>query len=109
MGSTIFQFCFNIVPIGFRKLLKPVRKCLFRDNVQLLMYLDDWLINDDSIEDYNCLVNCTLAISQLMGFLLNLRKSYLYPSLNLTWLGLHWNTHERLVADAGGRSFPPSP
>lgn len=60
MGS-ILQFCtlpfsLNIAPRISTKLLQPVRKLLYRGNVQVLMYLDNWLIIGDSVEDCKCMV-----------------------------------------------------
>lgn len=79
-----FTFGLKVAP----KLLQPVRKRLPRVKVQVLMYLDDWLIISDSIENCNHMVNRTFAISQSMGFLFNLRKSYFSLSLSLTLLDL---------------------
>ena len=62
------------------------------------MYLDDWLIIGDSIEDYKRIVIRTLAMYQLMGFFFNLRKSHLLPSLNITWLRRQWSAHGESVA-----------
>ena len=96
-GGRIFQFRvmpfgLNIAPRIFSRMLHPVQQALVGEGVQVLMYLDDWLIYASSPEDCVRMVEKTLQIGCRMGLLFNLGKSHLTPTQNLQWLGMCWDS-----------------
>ena len=96
-GEQIFQFRvlpfgLNIAPRVFSQMMHPVHQALVREGVQVMMYLDDWLIYASSPEDCAHMVERTLAVGRSMGLLFNLEKSHLQPTQCLQWLGMSWDS-----------------
>ena len=96
-GGRVFQFRvmpfgLNIAPRVFTRILRPVHQALVREGVQVLMYLDDWLIYASSSEDCLRMVKRTLEVGRGMGLLFNLEKSHLLPTQSLQWLGMSWDS-----------------
>ena len=84
-GGRIYQFRvmpfgLNIAPRIFSQMLHPVQQALVREGVQVLMYLDDWLIYASSPGDCVRMVEKTLEMGSSMGLLFNLGKSHLTPT-----------------------------
>ena len=102
-GATIYQFRvmpfgLNIAPRVFTRILRPVHKRLAMEGVQVLMYLDDWLIYAESLEECRKMVATTLAVGAAMGIRFNLPKSHLEPTTSLQWLGLTWESTSSSVS-----------
>lgn len=60
--------------------------------VNVLMYLDDWLIWAPSEEDCRVTVKVSLAVIKGKGFLINWKKSRLALAQTFQWIGLEWET-----------------
>ena len=88
----VMPFGLNIAPRVFSRMLHPVQQALVRAGVQVLMYLDDWMVYASSPEDCVRMVDKTLEIGRSMGLLFNLEKSHLCPTQTLQWLGMEWNS-----------------
>ena len=102
-GGDTYQFCvlpfgLNIAPRVFSKILQPVHSRLANLGVQIMMYLDDWLIMAPSSQQCEAMVRTTLRVGQEMGLLFNLAKSHLTPTTSLQWLGMTWDTTASTVA-----------
>ena len=96
-GKRIFQFRvlpfgLNIAPRVFSLMMHPVHQALVREGVQVLMYLDDWLIYASSPEECSRMVDRTLEVGRGMGLLFNIEKSHLQPTQRLQWLGMCWDS-----------------
>ena len=80
-------FGLNTSPFVFTKLLKPVVNCLRKNGFQSVVYLDDFLCIENSIEKCNANSHETITLLQRLGFLINERKSCLTPSTRCRYLG----------------------
>ena len=88
----VLPFGLNLAPRIFTKIMCPVHNILSDHGVEILMYLDDWLIFASSYEECERMVNTTLHIGQSMGLLFNLDKSHLTPTQSIQWLGMMWHS-----------------
>jgi hypothetical protein len=61
------------------------------------MYLDDWLINEDSLEQSEISTQKLVALCQHLGITLNREKSELIPTQRLIYLGMEIDTSLGLV------------
>jgi len=92
-GNQIYQFKvlpfgLNIAPRVFSKMLQPVQARLVKMGVQILMYLDDWLISAVTPRECRSMIQKTLEIGTSMGLQFNIQKSHLSPTPSIKWLGL---------------------
>ena len=98
-------FQFNVLPFGltsapriFTKILKPVFSKMREEGFCVLGYIDDSLILGETREE------CTRAterLSQLLtelGFTINLEKSVLIPSKQITFLGYVLNSRNMTIS-----------
>ena len=102
-GKSIFQFRvlpfgLNIAPRVFSKMMRPVHSRLASLGVNILMYLDDWLVMAPSERQCKEMVRITLEVGETMGLHFNLKKSQLVPSRSIQWLGMRWDSHSATVA-----------
>ncbi|XP_045127719.1 uncharacterized protein LOC123514137 [Portunus trituberculatus] len=63
---------------------------LHLQGINVLAYLDDWVIWDKTYELTAKAVNTTINLLRDLGFLINIPKSHLLPSTDLEWLGVRW-------------------
>ena len=94
----VLPFGLNIAPRIFSKMMHPVHVALAQKGVNLLMYLDDWLVFAPSSEECAWMVEETLSVGAEMGLLFNLPKSHLSPSTSRQWLGLVWDSTTETVS-----------
>ena len=82
--------CFGLGPAPriFAKLLKISIAILRRINVRIIVYLDDMLLMNQTIEDLNMTRNTLIFLLQQLGFIINLKKSVLSENKKLEFLGL---------------------
>ena len=92
------HFQFSALPFGlalspyiFTRVVKPVGTYAHRQGLNLLQYLDDWLLTSNSKE--NCTAwTCWLTnISESLGLLVNLLKSDLEPSQEFQFIGIKFD------------------
>lgn len=58
--------------------------------INMMMYLDDWLIKSLSQEQAFCDLQLTMMEVQRIGFLINIDKLMLMPTQKLISLGVNW-------------------
>lgn len=94
-NGLLYQY--NCLPFGlscapriFTKLLKPLITSLREKGMMLVVYLDDFLI----LENSECVVNVRLTVELLsdLGFLINYPKCSLIPSNICTFLGFVYDS-----------------
>ena len=89
----LYEFCclcfrFSPAPLVFTKLLKVPISLLRNLNVRIIIYLDDMLLMASSLEDLLMARDTLIFIIQHLGFLINIKKSYLEPTPTLEFLGV---------------------
>lgn len=101
--NNIYEFCcmpfgLTSAPRVFTKLLKPVIHILRKQKIKSVIYLDDFLIMNESYE--NCLENIRTSISLLerLGFVVNYKKSVLTPVRCIEYLGFTFNSCDLTIA-----------
>ena len=88
----LYEFCclcfgLSPAPLVFTKLLKVPISLLRKLNVRIIIYLDDMLLMASSLEDLLMARDTLIFILQHLGFLINIKKSYLEPTSTLEFLG----------------------
>ena len=94
----VLPFGLNIAPRVFTKVLRPVHARLATMGVNIMMYLDDWLVFAPTRHDCAEMVRLTLQLGSEMGLAFNLEKSSLHPTQTLQWLGMSWDTTHSTLA-----------
>ena len=87
----MLPFGLNIAPRVFTKITRTVAVLLVDEGVQVLMYLDDWLVQGMSEEEARTATATTLSVCRDLGFRFNIPKSLLSPTQTITWLGMRWD------------------
>ncbi|KAJ8917013.1 hypothetical protein NQ315_012931 [Exocentrus adspersus] len=95
---TCLPFGLCTAPYIFTKILKPVVKQLRLEGLKTVVYLDDWLIIGQSIQECKNSVNKTVKILEHLGFIINKEKSKLTPSQERTFLGFRYNTSKMTIS-----------
>ena len=93
MGGVPYQFrvlCFGLTtaPQVFTRLMAPISAILHRYGIRMLRYLDDWLILAESRTTCIRARDRLLHLCEELGLQVNLRKSSLVPSQDMTYLGM---------------------
>lgn len=84
-------------PRVFTKMVSVVAAFLRTQNVRLVVYLDDWLVvNQSKNQLYQDRKKC-LDLLNSLGFLINREKSSLVPTQNLIYLGGQFHLDKGLV------------
>ena len=94
----VLPFGLNIAPRVFSKVLQPLHSILTNLGVQIVMYLDDWLIFAPTESQCRWMVDTTLRVGKDMGILFNKEKSHLSPTTSLQWLGMMWNSKDTTLS-----------
>ncbi|XP_068238425.1 uncharacterized protein [Palaemon carinicauda] len=84
-------FGLNIAPRVLTKLAETIVQQLRLQGVQVMAYMDDWLVWVAS--ETECLQASKKVIQFLehLGFKINAKKSGLSPAQKFQWLGIHWD------------------
>ncbi|KAK3885972.1 hypothetical protein Pcinc_009856 [Petrolisthes cinctipes] len=93
MFAQVFLFLFRIKTLSLPS--PSVRSECGTSHLQLqginvIAYLDDWVIWDTSHELTARAVNTATCLLSKLGFLINVSKSHLLPSTDVEWLGIRW-------------------
>ena len=80
-------FGLSTSPFIFIKLTKPVIAVLRKRGVLCLVYLDDFLILENSKQECRKNVKLTVSLLENLAFLVNYEKSYLQPKQTCKFLG----------------------
>jgi hypothetical protein len=93
------QWEFMCLPFGlasaphvFTKILKPIVGLLRKQGIRLIIYLDDILLMASTAETLSHHVALTVALLELLGFVVNYQKSQLNPVQSLEFLGFQINS-----------------
>lgn len=96
-----YLYEFNCLPFGlctapyvFTKLLKPVAHTLRSNGLISVIYLDDLLLIGASKTECMNNIQETRSLLESLGFVLNLEKCQLEPSMTCKFLGFIFNTKE---------------
>ncbi|CAB4031124.1 Hypothetical predicted protein, partial [Paramuricea clavata] len=79
-------------PRVFTKILKPIVGLLRKQGIRLIIYLDDILLIASTAETLSHYVTLTVALLELLGFVVNYQKSQLNPVQSLEFLGFQINS-----------------
>ena len=107
-AGTVYQFralCFGLstAPQVFTRVFTQVGRWLRLLNIRVLLYLDDWLVLDQTRSKILRDVDVILRLSQELGFLVNLEKSSLLPSRQALYLGMEINSETFWVSPSERR------
>ncbi len=94
----LMPFGLKVAPAIFTRLIRVMCSALTLRGVNILPYLDDWLIWADTPDQCSLMVQETLAEAEHRGLLVNTQKSSLTPTQNLLWLGITWDSPSSSVA-----------
>ena len=95
---TCLPFGLATSPRKFTKLLRPVVSLLRQQGVKLHVYLDDWLIRADTLEQAQLHAQTTIRVLQFLGWIIKFEKSDLTPSQDFQFIGMQFNTRRFTVA-----------
>lgn len=96
-------FGLNIAPRIFTKLADAVVQLLRLKCIQLLAYLDDWLVWAASKTECMQASKKVIQFLEHLGFKINVKKSRLSPAQEFQWLGIHWNLKSHLLSIPPGK------
>ena len=103
VNKKVYQF--TCLPFGlanspreFTKLLRPVVSLLRQQGVKLHVYLDDWLIRADTLEEAQLHSQTIIKVLQFLRWIINFEKSDLTPSQDFQFIGMQFNTRRFTVA-----------
>ena len=82
----------STTPQVFTRVMAPVSGFLHQLGIRMLRYLDDWLILVLSQEEACWARDQVLSLCQELGIVVNLEKSTLTPSQQITYLGIRINS-----------------
>ena len=67
--------------------MKPVIATMRRLGIRLILYLNDMLIKDQSIDRVKCSLATAVEVLISLGFIINLKKSVTVPAQEIQFLG----------------------
>ena len=82
------SFGLGSAPRIFTKLLRIPVAVLRMINIRIIVYLDDFLLMSQTIEDLEMARDTLIFLFQQLGFVINLKKSVLTPTQLIEFLGL---------------------
>ena len=96
---------FNCLPFGltsapwvFTKTLKPVVALLRELGVRMVVYIDDILILAETREALKNQVEALVYLLEVVGFIINQKKSIMAPTQSLDFLGLMIDTRSMIIS-----------
>ena len=85
-------FGLSIAPRIFTLVMKDVMAALHKRGIHVVVYLDDFLIIAPSFVIALEWTSIVLETLRIRGFLVNLEKSQIYPSMKRDFLGITWDS-----------------
>ena len=85
---TTLPFGLSCAPYIYTKLMKPIVAFLRKLGFLSVIYLDDLLLMGKNYSDCMENINFTITTLNKLGFVVNYKKSNIFPSMNCTFLGL---------------------
>ena len=99
------EWQFQALPIGlssapyiFTKGMKPVIATMRRLGIRLILYLNDMLIKDQSIDRVKCSLATAVEVLISLGFIINLKKSVTVPAQEIQFLGFSLDSQAMSIA-----------
>ena len=103
-GQTRY-FMFNVLPFGlstapyiFTKLFRPLVKLWRSRCFHPVVYLDDGLNIEDSLEQAHTASHQTRGDLYVAGFIVAEEKTIWHPVQYIDWLGIHWNSLDGCIS-----------
>ena len=92
--------CFGLAlaPYVFTKLLKIPIALLWRKGTLIIIYLDDLLLIGGTAKNVQMYHDTVILLLQELGFVINLKKSVMTPSLEMEFLGLAIKSKEMTIS-----------
>ena len=84
-------FGLAIAPYVFTRVMKFPLRVLRSQGVQILAYLDDLIVWHTQKELCQLHLDRTIQTLKTLGFLINIKKSVLFPVRSVVWLGIQWS------------------
>ena len=87
----VFQFMpfgLSTAPWTFTRIIKPVKALVHKLSIRLHSFLDDFFLLASSPEGLSRITAFILALFRRLGFLVNPKKSNLFPSQKVEYLGV---------------------
>ena len=104
-GGVERYFMFNVLPFGlssapyiFTKLLRPLVKLWRCRGLHTVLYLDDGINFEQSMEIANYASHHMQGDLFAAGFVVNQEKSVWEPTQNLEWLGINWDAKGGVIS-----------
>lgn len=94
---TCLPFGLSCCPLIFTKIMKPVIRYLRSRGWSSVLYIDDFLMIEDSYTNCKENIRVTTEFLEWLGFIINFEKSVLEPALSCKYLGLIIDTKEFVV------------
>jgi hypothetical protein len=96
----VLPFGLNTAPRVFTRVATAVAAHLRRRGIRIHVYLDDWLVLDQNRLSLEERIPEILLFVRSLGFLVNEKKSRLYPSQRFEHLGLLFDTSAQMIRPA---------
>jgi hypothetical protein len=90
----VLSFGLAPAPKVFTKIMKIPLAALRRINIRLVLYLDDFLLMGQSLDEILMARDSTIFLLESLGFVINYKKSILNPTQCLEYLGILVNSLE---------------
>jgi hypothetical protein len=104
-GGTKIFFVFNVLPFGlstapyiFTKLLRPLVKLWRCRGLHTVVYLDDGINYEQSIDKAQYASHHMQGDLCAAGFVINEEKSIWVPTQTIEWLGIIWDAKSGLIS-----------
>ena len=94
---TCLPFGLSTAPRTFTKVLKPVVTAMHARGTRLVVYLDDFLLMNQSSQHLKQECQALLDLLEGVGFLVNYPKSDLLPSKCMTFLGFNIDSRDMTI------------
>ncbi|XP_068240223.1 uncharacterized protein [Palaemon carinicauda] len=91
-------FGLNIAPRVFTKLANAFIHQIRLKGIQVVAYLDDWLVWAASKEECTQTSKEGIQFLEHLGFKINLEKSHLFPAQTFQLLGVHWDLQSHCLS-----------
>ena len=97
---SILCLCFGLAPVfsAFTKLLKIPIVCLRRVGTLIIIYLDDMLLIERTVDNVQMYLDIVTVLLQKLGFVINLKISMMTPSHEMKFLGMVINSKEMIIS-----------
>ena len=94
---TALPFGMSLSPLMFSNVMDVIAAFLRQRAISVFPYLDDWLIKNLIHNGLITQTSFCIQTIQSLGFLPNLKKSYLFPAQKFTFIGMEFLTQQNVV------------